>query len=86
MSDSIQVIGRTFLSRIRPECRLPAGFPRKTGRAATHVEDFEQGVAYTNVMDATTNRVLRLMGRIKAVPFGRSDSRRHRAGRAKAPL
>lgn len=127
MSDSMQVIGRTFhlefapnavyrlhflapsrvvvsvvadathpagvsselgmtMTEIRPNVYMVTWIEPKSGRAATHVEDFERGIAYTNVMDAATKRVLKLMGRIKAVPFPSPNLQPDEARRAETAI
>jgi hypothetical protein len=55
------------MTEIRPNVYMVTWIEPATGNTVTHVEDFEQGVAYTNITDITSGQFWRYKGEIKPV-------------------
>jgi phenolic acid decarboxylase len=55
------------MTEIRPDVYMVTWVESKTGNTVTHLEDYENGVAYTNITDMASRQFWRLKGTIQAV-------------------
>jgi hypothetical protein len=55
------------LTEIRPDVYIVTWVESATGNTVTHVEDYERGVAFTNITDLASKQFWRLKGTIRPV-------------------
>jgi len=56
------------MTEIRPNVYMVTWIESKTGNTVTHVEDYENNIAYTNITDMASRQFWNLKGEIQAVP------------------
>jgi len=52
------------MTEVRPNMYMVTWIEPATGNTVTHVEDYEQGIAYTNITDLASKQFWRLKGKI----------------------
>ena len=55
------------MTEIRPDVYMVTWVEPKTGNTVTHVEDYERGMAFTNITDLASRQFWRLKGTIRPV-------------------
>ena len=55
------------MNEIRPNVYMVTWIEPKTGNTVTHIEDYEQGIAFTNITDMASKQFWRLKGEIRPV-------------------
>jgi hypothetical protein len=57
----------TVMTKIRPDVYLVTWVEPATGNTVTHVEDYERGIAFTNITDLASKQFWQLKGTIRPV-------------------
>lgn len=55
------------MTEIRPDVYMVTWVEPKTGNTVTHIEDYERGIAFTNITDLASKQFWRLKGTIRPV-------------------
>lgn len=55
------------MTTIRPNVYMVTWIEPATGNTVTHVEDFENGVVFTNITDLASKQFWRLAGQLRAL-------------------
>jgi hypothetical protein len=55
------------MNEIRPNVYIVTWIEPKTGNTVTHVEDYEQCIAFTNITDIASRQFWRFKGKIRAL-------------------
>ena len=55
------------MNEIRPNVYIVTWIEPKTGNTVTHVEDYEQCIAFTNITDIASRHFWRFKGKIRAL-------------------
>lgn len=53
------------MTEVRPHVYMVTWIESATGSTVTHVEDYERGIAFTNITDLASKRFWRLKGSIQ---------------------
>ncbi len=55
------------MTEIRPDVYMVTWVESATGNTVTHIEDYERGIAFTNITDLASKQFWRLKGTIRPV-------------------